>query len=233
MPEPSHRTNAATSGHGGHSGPPGGAARQPVLTRDQVRLLIRAALHQSRRTRMRDAAMIAFAYSTACRVSELVAMQTAWIRFAEPVVTDGETVGLGVCDIWRPKVRNWLQGQALGTSTPYLRGYLATRGLAMRPGEPLFMPEGRAAMMTSRAVQHVFRSLNDACGFGEVTPGGRALALATPHALRRSRATHMRQAGIALEVIQAMLGHASITSTMHYLIHERGVVAAAAVKTDL
>lgn len=59
-----------------------------------------------------------------------------------------------------------------------------------------------------------------AAGLDEVLDGARAragLARATCHALRHTCFTRLREAGMALEAIQAQAGHASIESTRLYL----------------
>ena len=129
-------------------------------------------------------------------------------------------------------------GQSLGSCAPYLEAYLLKdKRRFTHDDEPLFRSRVKAkasANMTTHAVQIILRRLNDHCGFGRVPFGGnRTIALATPHALRRSRATHMRTKGVPIEIIQSLLGHSNINTTIKYLKHERGTVAATAAETDL
>jgi len=59
-----------------------------------------------------------------------------------------------------------------------------------------------------------------AAGLDEILDGARAragLARATCHQLRHTCLTRLREAGMALEAVQAQAGHASIESTRIYL----------------
>ena len=62
--------------------------------------------------------------------------------------------------------------------------------------------------MTASAVRQGLRSLSRRAGLG------RAIH---PHMLRHSAGTEMAEAGVGIEVIQALLGHRSITSAQVYV----------------
>jgi site-specific recombinase XerD len=95
-----------------------------------------------------------------------------------------------------------------------------------------FFTELRAYLDTERpaaaATDHVFLVLKgprrglplSAYGLDEILDGARAragLAHATCHQLRHTCLTRLREAGMALEAVQAQAGHASIESTRIYL----------------
>lgn len=50
--------------------------------------------------------------------------------------------------------------------------------------------------------------------------GGQRLARASSHWLRHSCGTHALEKGVPLEVVQSNLGHASLTTTTHYVTAE-------------
>ena len=62
------------------------------------------------------------------------------------------------------------------------------------------------APMRYRAAKGFFDRLADGCGFP-----------VRPHMLRHSAATNWVRAGVDLDVVQALLGHASLASTTVYL----------------
>ena len=64
------------------------------------------------------------------------------------------------------------------------------------------------APMTASAVRQNFRSLSRRAGL--VRP-------VHPHMMRHSAGTEMAEAGVAIDVVQALLGHRSITSTQMYV----------------
>src|SRR5260370_834112 len=91
-------------------------------------------------------------------------------------------------------------------------------------GGPSLEPERPAASAT-RQVFVVLKGVRrgeplSAAGLDEILDGARAragLERATCHQLRHTCFTRLREAGMALEAIQAQAGHASIESTRLYL----------------
>jgi integrase len=67
-----------------------------------------------------------------------------------------------------------------------------------------------------------------AAGLDEILDGARGragLSQATCHQLRHTCFTRLREAGMALEAIQAQAGHASIDSTRIYLHQPSGIAS--------
>jgi site-specific recombinase XerD len=64
------------------------------------------------------------------------------------------------------------------------------------------------APMTASAVRQSFRSLSRRAGLARPVH---------PHMMRHSTGTEMAEAGVAIDVVQALLGHRSITSTQIYV----------------
>ena len=76
------------------------------------------------------------------------------------------------------------------------------------PDKPRGIPSKTAAKpMNASGVQFVFRAAVQECGIRKH---------ATVHTLRHSYATHLLEAGVNLRVIQAYLGHSSLSSTTIY-----------------
>jgi site-specific recombinase XerD len=86
-----------------------------------------------------------------------------------------------------------------------LRAYWAKH----RPAGPWLFPGDTAdGHISTEAVRRVFTDAVEAAGIEKRV---------RPHSLRHSFATHLRELGVDLSVIQALLGHANIKSTAIYL----------------
>lgn len=102
---------------------------------------------------------------------------------------------------------------------------LRTYWTAMRPPRPYLFPgdDPRVPIDPAR-VRKVVKAAVVACGFQKRV---------TPHVLRHSFATHLLEAGTDIRVIQALLGHASIRSTMRYTQVSRAHLAKTTSPLDL
>ena len=173
------------------------AKRLPgVLGEDAVTRLIGAPTDTPRGRR--DAAMIELAYASGLRVSELVTLPIADVNLNAGYV---RVTGKG------NKTRLVPLGQA---ARDRIAKYIADD---RRPRDPreraLFLTHfGRA--MTRQAFWKLLRAY--AAKVGVRLPGGEV----SPHKLRHSFATHLVENGADLRAVQAMLGHADISTTEIY-----------------
>jgi len=145
----------------------------------------------------RDSAMLEVLYSTGLRVSELVGLRTAEMDLAMGCV---RCVGKG------NKERLVPLGRAAAQA---LRRYLADSRPRLLRGRvsPLVFLNHHGARMTRVGFWKVLKQY------------GRRAGLTTklsPHKLRHSFATHLLERGADLRSVQAMLGHADISTTQIY-----------------
>ena len=145
----------------------------------------------------RDQAMLELLYATGLRVSELVSLQSQQIDFQGNYLT---VKGKG------SKVRavpfgQWARKKLLG----YLREVrpLLSRG---RASSFLFITRS-AKPLTRQRFWKLIRGYALAAGIEKRV---------TPHTLRHSFATHLLEGGADLRAVQAMLGHADISTTQIY-----------------
>jgi integrase/recombinase XerD len=145
----------------------------------------------------RDAAMLETLYATGLRVSELV--------------------GLAVDDVnlERGYVRAFGKGRKqrlvpLGeVATDRVREYVADHrpSFAKNPKQRALFLTGRGTGMTRQGFWKLLRGYAIAAGIRKPI---------SPHKLRHSFATHLIERGADLRSVQAMLGHADITTTQIY-----------------
>jgi site-specific recombinase XerD len=140
---------------------------------------------------MRDAAILELFYSCGLRISELIALDVRDLDFI------GETVkvfGKGSKERIVP-----VGGPAIAAIQRYRQEAAITSG-------PLFLSK-RRSRITQQAVDLMLRKC--------LKHSGIPFAV-SPHKLRHSFATHLLDAGADLRSVQAMLGHASLSTTQIY-----------------
>jgi len=169
---------------------------------EAARLAEAASGVDARSVRLR--AMVELLYSAGLRVSELMALPLA------SIARGGETVlvrGKGGRERIAP-----IGGAARRALADYLR--IRSAFLAKDAGEEalaspyLFPSRGKTGHVTAARFAQLLKDLAVAAG---VPP-----ARVSPHVLRHAFATHLLAGGADLRSVQAMLGHADITTTQIY-----------------
>lgn len=125
-------------------------------------------------------------------------------------VTEATRVQIGDIDstrgvIW---VRNGKGGndRVVGMGATLLQ-LLRTYWHDERPAAPWLFATRRGTPLHAATVRHALHRAAKRAGIGKRV---------TPHVLRHCYATHLLEQGTGVRVVQAMLGHASIASTVHY-----------------
>lgn len=158
-----------------------------VLTEDAVEHLLGSI------TNLKHRAMLATAYSSGLRVSELMHLR--------------------VCDIDSSNMRLYIRrgkGGAPRTAILSNRNLLLLREYwkAYRPTDWLFPGPDPKKPLSNRTVQRIYK---DAVARAEIEDGG------SIHTLRHSFATHLLNQGENLNTIRELMGHSNLLSTSVYL----------------
>lgn len=145
----------------------------------------------------RDKAMLELLYATGIRASELVALNVEDINLH---------TGMLYCN----------KGRAERLIPVYQTAISAISDYILRGRAQIITPEGGQALFVNLNGRRLTRQ-----GFWKIVKGyaGRAgiVKEITPHTLRHSFALHLLENGAELKDIQAMLGHADISSTQVYM----------------
>jgi integrase/recombinase XerC len=148
----------------------------------------------------RDRALLEVLYGAGLRVSEVVALDIDDLR------TEGDRLTVRVRSGKGGKQRVVPLGRKAAEA---LKDWLAAREQLATPKSPadaLFLGT-RGARLTARVARELVYRRCEQTG---------ARAVIGPHGLRHSFATHLLQSGCDLRTIQALLGHASLSTTQRY-----------------
>lgn len=175
-----------------------------VLGEDEVERLL-AAPDRSTAEGMRDAAMLELLYATGLRVSELVSLPSAAVD-----------LDVGFVRVWGKgsKERVVPMGDPAADAVRLYRA--AARGELLAAGggrasNALFVTRRGGPMTRQGFWKNIGRYARQAGIRGPVSP----------HKLRHSFATHLLRHGADLRALQAMLGHASVSTTQIYTLVTR------------
>lgn len=157
-----------------------------VLTKDEVRDLLKAAKHG------RNRLLLQFIYSSGVRVSEAVNMKVEDINLKERM---GKVrSGKGAKDRIIILSKNWCK---------LAKKYLNRKKIR----SPYLFSKKNGKHITADTVQRIVRKAAKHAGITKEV---------TPHSLRHCFATHLLEAGENIRKIQELLGHANLNTTQIY-----------------
>lgn len=149
----------------------------------------------------RDHALLAFLYNTGCRVHEAVNVRASDLQLQRPFQV--RILGKGrkerVCPLW-PR------------TAALMRQLLSERVIDPASDAPVFINR-TGQPLTRFGVRYILNKYQRSAS--EKLPAIKAKRI-HPHIIRHSTAVHLLQSGVELNVISALLGHASITTTSRY-----------------
>ena len=142
----------------------------------------------------RDRAMLEVLYASGLRVSELISLREEDVHFEVGYL---KVVGKG------NKARVVPLGE---TALEAIQAYIASKKRATQRGEALFVTS-RGGPFTRQGFWKLLDRYARLAGIAQKI---------SPHVLRHSFATHLLSRGADLRIVQAMLGHADISTTEIY-----------------
>lgn len=163
------------------------AKRLPsVLSKEEVRDLIKTTPAK------RDRLIVEFLYSSGCRVSECIKLQTENMNFKERIASIRGGKGnkdrtIILSKDWLKKIKTYIDRKKV--KTPFV--------FSKKNGKPL----------SSDTIQRIVKTAAGKAGI---------LKKVTPHTLRHSYATHLLEAGENIRKIQELLGHSDLSTTQIY-----------------
>ncbi|WP_027235660.1 tyrosine-type recombinase/integrase [Leisingera caerulea] len=175
-----------------------------VLSRNEVKRVLAMAPGLKARV------MLSLAYGCGLRASEVVRLKVGDI--------DGEQKIIRIVQAKGRKDRNvMLPGDILGLLREWWTQRPASQDTGVPGPERVLFPGYRGKHLSARQISRLFKEAARAAGITKPV---------TLHTLRHSFATHLLERGVDIRVIQALLGHAKLTTTARYASVATGMIAA-------
>lgn len=173
-----------------------------VLNEEQMQRLFDVQ-NLSKRSGIRDRAILELLFSTGLRVSELVSLNIDDINFDSGefnVVGKGRKIRTAYVS---DSAKSWVKRYLSTRKDNYKPLFLRYSGKKMEENDI----DGESLRLTARSIQRLVKKY--------VTRAGIAID-ATPHTLRHTFATGLLFEGADLRSVQELLGHSSVTTTQIY-----------------
>jgi site-specific recombinase XerD len=182
-----------------------------VLSRDEVRDLLAAAANIKLR------AMLSLAYGCGLRAGEVVRLKAGDVDSAQGIIRVVQSKGRKDRNVMLPAdildlLRQWWRERPTRQDV----------GVAL-PDRWLFPSRVGTRCLTTRQFARLFKATVATAGIKKPV---------TLHTLRHSFATHLLERGVDIRVIQALLGHAMLTTTAGYTRVATGMIADVASPLD-
>jgi len=176
----------------------------PVLSADEIKRVLTMA------TSLKARAMLTLSYGCGLRAGEVVRLRAGDIDSEQMIIRVVQSKGRKDRHVMLPDdvlelLREWWK-----VRPPKRDAGVAPEQRWLFPGRTDHQP------MTTRQFNRLFKQAAKAAGLRK------ALSL---HSLRHSFATHLLEDGNDIRVIQALLGHAKLETTAHYVRVATGIIA--------
>ena len=160
-----------------------------MFSQDEVAAIINSTANKKHK------AMLMLAYSAGLRVSEVISLKTMDIDSKRMTIMIRQAKG---------------KKDRIAALSPVLLVMLREYAKEYKPGKNGFLFEGaqKGTAYSSRSMQEVLQAAKNKAGI--LKPG-------SVHSLRHSFATHLVDRGTDISMIQKLLGHNSIKTTLRYL----------------
>jgi integrase/recombinase XerD len=175
-----------------------------VLSRNEVkRILLMAPSLKAR-------VMLSLAYGCGMRAGEVVRLRVGDI--------DGEQKIIRIVQSKGRKDRNvMLPADILGLLRDWWTERPTSQDVGVAGPERVIFPGYRGKHLSPRQISRLFKQAARAAGITKRV---------TLHTLRHSFATHLLERGVDIRIIQALLGHAKLTTTARYASVATGMISA-------